>query len=276
VSTPSNRRFERHPKALFLFSLFCCFLFAACARPSSTATLSLTTTCVPSAHRGDREAGPDNSITAIKSAVDRSFPFLEVDVRSSPSGALFLFHDKNLKRNNFIGSEAFINRAVSSLTDEERAAIEIPNHEKVPTLTDALRVVSHSQSTAQLDLKPDSEEMVRNVVRTIRTVPGAIPNVVIQCQELACVELLRRDYPELKVLARIFDIRLLKKALALSPALVQIDADQLSADVVALIHGVGAKLLIKSLGTPPDTKESWNALCDHGVDIVLTDHPRDF
>ena len=45
---------------------------------------------------------------------------------------------------------------------------------------------------------------------------------------------------------------------------------------------VNSLLLVKSLGSPPDTKESpdrkesWNALCAQGVDIVLTDHPRDF
>ena len=231
---------------------------------------------MPSAHRGDREAGPDNSIAAIRSAVERSFPFIEIDVRLSPDGTLFLFHDRNLKPTNFIGSEALLGRPVSSLSDKERATIALPNFEKVPTLTDALSVVEHSQATVQLDLKPDSEEMIHSVVHTLRTAPEAISNVVIQCQEHACLRRLRRDHPDIKVLARIFDPQLLEQALELSPAIVQVDAEKVSADVVALVHDAGAKLLVKSLGAPPDTKESRRALCAQGVDIVLTDHPRDF
>ncbi len=276
MSTPKNRRSELRSAAISVLSLLCCFTFLACTRSPSIANPNPKAACVPSAHRGDRKAGPDNSIATLRSAVDRSFPFIEVDVRLSPSGTLFLFHDRHLKQYNYIGSDALVGRPVSSLSDKERATIALPNFERVPTLTEALSVIKYSQSTVQLDLKPDSEEMVHRVVRTLRTAPETISNVVIQCQELTCVKILRRDYPEQKVLARIFDLQLLAQTLALSPTLVQIDADKISADIVTLVHSAGAKLLVKSLGSPPDTRESWGALCDQGVDIVLTDHPRDF
>ena len=50
------------------------------------------------AHRGDHQAGPENTLSAFEGAVQQGFCYLETDVHCSKDGVLLAFHDDRLDR----------------------------------------------------------------------------------------------------------------------------------------------------------------------------------
>ncbi|WP_159592286.1 glycerophosphodiester phosphodiesterase family protein [Chelativorans xinjiangense] len=54
--------------------------------------------CAIAAHRGAWHAAPENSIEAIENAIAAGFDIVEIDVRQSADGQLFLMHDDTLER----------------------------------------------------------------------------------------------------------------------------------------------------------------------------------
>lgn len=49
-------------------------------------------------HRGDAPDGGENTLEAFRSAVDRGFGYLELDVRTTRDGVVMVFHDETLDR----------------------------------------------------------------------------------------------------------------------------------------------------------------------------------
>ena len=50
------------------------------------------------AHRGARFVAPENTLTAIRAALDRGADMVELDVQRSKDGRLVLIHDQDLRR----------------------------------------------------------------------------------------------------------------------------------------------------------------------------------
>ncbi|WP_372699620.1 glycerophosphodiester phosphodiesterase [Arthrobacter sp. JSM 101049] len=49
-------------------------------------------------HRGDAPNGGENTLEAFRSAVERGFGYLELDVRTTRDGVVMVFHDETLER----------------------------------------------------------------------------------------------------------------------------------------------------------------------------------
>ena len=50
------------------------------------------------AHRGDQDAGPENTMLAFEGAVRLGFDYIETDVQETSDGILVTFHDAILDR----------------------------------------------------------------------------------------------------------------------------------------------------------------------------------
>jgi glycerophosphoryl diester phosphodiesterase len=55
-------------------------------------------TILTSAHRGEHEHHPENSLPAIQGAIDAGMDFVELDVRTTSDGQLVLMHDPTVNR----------------------------------------------------------------------------------------------------------------------------------------------------------------------------------
>lgn len=97
-------------------------------------------TARPLAHRGLHGEGlPENSLAAIKAAIDAGYP-VEIDVQVSADGAAVVFHDWNLQR--LTGLDA----RVVNKTTRELAELRLPGGgEKIPLLQDVLALVNGQQ-----------------------------------------------------------------------------------------------------------------------------------
>lgn len=108
------------------------------------------------AHRGAWHGAPENSLAAIENAIRVGADIVEIDIRKSADGVLFLMHDDTLKR------MAGINRDAETLTmaelqtialrEDDGGAHRATTSETIPTLAQALEVI-RGRIFADLDLK---------------------------------------------------------------------------------------------------------------------------
>lgn len=74
------------------------------------------------AHRGSSKAAPENTLAAVKAAVEELADFVEIDVQESLDGILVVCHDLNLRR------LAGVNRKVKDMTWEELSGLDMGSH----------------------------------------------------------------------------------------------------------------------------------------------------
>lgn len=91
------------------------------------------------AHRGSSRSAPENTMSAIKTAIEELADSVELDVQMSEDGVVVLGHDANLKR------VAGINRAIGSMTFSELRQLDVGGWfseefagEQIPTLEEVL------------------------------------------------------------------------------------------------------------------------------------------
>ncbi|MFW9800454.1 MAG: glycerophosphodiester phosphodiesterase family protein, partial [Candidatus Thorarchaeota archaeon] len=116
------------------------------------------------AHRGDPERAPENTLLAMKSALEVGVDTLETDVRTTRDGYLVLFHDDDLRRTTGVDG------TVSESTLEELQQLDLgylfsPDGTSFPFRGKGLSVVTIQQAFEALpdckfniDIKsPDGE-----------------------------------------------------------------------------------------------------------------------
>ncbi|MGO4194296.1 glycerophosphodiester phosphodiesterase family protein [Rhizobium sp. YAF28] len=79
--------------------------------------------CAIVAHRGIWRDAPENSLVAIEAAIHAGCDVVEVDVRRSADGGLFLLHDKTLQR------MAGIDEAPEAITSARLASLALKNRD---------------------------------------------------------------------------------------------------------------------------------------------------
>jgi glycerophosphoryl diester phosphodiesterase len=228
--------------------------------------------CVPSAHRGERSRASDNSVEAIRAA--RGLPYVEVDVRLTADNDLVLFHDRRLSPVNFRGDAHLVGRPIASVSREELAAIRLPDGSKIPKLRTVLREARELGITLMLDVKVVNPRDFKGVMEEVHE-SGSESHVVVQCQTREALEYVRGAFPKVEVLARAHSESEVGVLLAQDPDFVQVDHDWNLSSLVAKIHEQGGRVVVKTLTPETDIPKEWRRVCEAGVDVVLTDRPRD-
>lgn len=112
--------------------------------------------CAIVAHRGAWRGAPENSLAAIERAITVGANIVEIDIRKSADGELFIMHDDTLLR------MAGIDRDAETFTMAELQAIALreddggeqrtATDQRIPTLKQALEII-RGRIFADLDLK---------------------------------------------------------------------------------------------------------------------------
>lgn len=229
--------------------------------------------CVPSAHRGNRAQAYENTIAAIRAS--EGVPYVEIDIRVSADNALVLFHDRRLSSENSRVGEELIGRPIASLSHEELAAIRLPDGSRIPKLRAALRSLGDQRVTFMLDIKSTSPRDFTRVMDEVGEV-NAESRVVVQCQTEAILRFMKTNFPNVALLARAHDPSEIDALLQYAPKYIQIDSEWSLSGLIPVIHRRGALVVVKTLSPGTDRPEVWRELCRAGVDVVLTDRPKDF
>ncbi len=118
------------------------------------------------AHRGFTKHAPENTIDALRNAIDAGFSWAEVDVQWSADGVPFLFHDRNFLR--FAGPSDM----ACHLPWQRIATLSLCHaHSKLafapPVLESVLAFAAHTELSLNLELKyhsvPDNTTMRKHL-----------------------------------------------------------------------------------------------------------------
>lgn len=281
----------KHPQACFQtkpctrhFVLLLLLLLVACSgtQPSGHIDKILEHFHDPSsdyvmvaAHRAVHLSYPENSLSAIKHAIELGVDIVELDVRSSKDGILVLMHDGTINRTTN-GSGRVEDYTFTEL-QEFRLKKKDGTHtsERIPGFEEALNT-ARGHIMVDIDLKTDQ---VKPIVET-----------VIRTRTQAQVFYFTDDYNVLKEIQDLDDgsmcmpiaysYEMADSALQLlSPPVLHIDHSFYSLEVTELIRKNNARIWINALGDfdekihRGDALEVVNTLLMHKANIIQTEEP---
>jgi glycerophosphoryl diester phosphodiesterase len=229
-----------------------------------------------SAHRGDREAGPDNSAAAI-AATANDADTIEVDVQPSRDGVYFCFHDPVFKASNSVVPDASWNgKRLGSLTAAQIRQVRTPGPKGEPILTfeQALAVAKQHRACLQLDMKTESNPTADAVIGLARAA-GMDRWIIVQCQLPTTVAHVRKEHPQVAVLARCRSEAMVRLGLNAKATIIQVDDEWATDEMRRRVRSAGAKLLVKVLGGKLDQPKVWQDRYAKGYHLLLTDKPRE-
>ena len=137
------------------------------------------------AHRGASSEAPENTLAAVRRAVQLGADMVEVDVQRTHDGVLVLMHDATLTRTTD-AALVFPDRAPWSVADFSYADLRRLDAggwmssryagEPVPTLLDVLRLLQGTRTGLLLEVKmPELHPgIAADVVSTLHAVPGVL------------------------------------------------------------------------------------------------------
>lgn len=238
------------------------------------------------AHRGASFEAPENTLAAVRRAVEVGADVVEVDVQRSRDGALVLMHDKTLERTTNV-RQVFPARApwrVADLSHDELLRLDAGSWksgahagEQVPTLDEVIQVILAGSASLQLELKAPQRHpgIVADLVAALSRAPGvaepaaAASRVVVQSFHVAAMKDLKTRLPHVPVgLLGAPDVANLP---ALGTWADQVNPHHWSVDrsYVAEVHRRGMSCLVWTVDTPRAMRRALRL----GVDGVITDRP---
>jgi len=225
-------------------------------------------------HRGGAESAPENTLPAIRHALDAGFDYVEIDLVLTRDGVPVLMHDATVDRTTD-GTGAVADLTLAQIRDLDAGSSYAPAFAgtPVPTAAEALDEIAGRHGRAILDLKG---------VWT----PEAAATLVDQIEERALTD---------RVVVASFDARTLALVAASSEVIARLaTVKSLPDDVVAAVQQAGARGIIvdrRALVQRPEavdelhaaglrvvaytlnTDRQWSAATDLGVDGIVTDDP---
>jgi len=223
-------------------------------------------TVLISAHRGDTENAPENSMPAITYAIEKGIQSIEVDVQLTKDGVAVLYHDPNLKR------MAGIPHRVSELTYDQLSKLAIGRDAEgqlvhIPMLSEAL-AEAQGRSKLLIDLKPygPSDALVEEVVKLIKTFEME-DEVYIQSFDKTALLQIRELEPEIKIGQILFFA--LGNLSSLDVDFYTIEQTMLTEQLVDRAHAVGREIWVWTVNSRKNMKE----VLKYKVDGIITDYP---
>jgi glycerophosphoryl diester phosphodiesterase len=221
------------------------------------------------AHRGNSRAAPENTLSAIRAAIDIGARLIEVDVRCTQDGVLVLLHDRTVQRTtNGRG-------AIDQLRwhDVQRLEVRGPNglRDGIPTLDAALAEVVAADATLVLEAKAPrrATDMMSGLLKSVDGA-AARQRVIFSSFDKRWLRELGRAEPDLKVnelrvwspvselLARASIVSVFWPAVLLDPT------------VVRRLHRTGRQVWAWTV----DQSFAMRLMQRRGVDGIITSDPR--
>jgi glycerophosphoryl diester phosphodiesterase len=99
-------------------------------------------------HRGAPRERPENSLAAMRRALELGADAVELDVHATRDGVVVVHHDASTRSRG----EGLPSRAIAELTHAELAAFPLPDGSPIPTLREILEAVG-ARATVYIEIK---------------------------------------------------------------------------------------------------------------------------
>lgn len=211
------------------------------------------------AHRGFEENALENSFESFDAALLAGCPQIELDVRLSSDGVLYVVHDADLK--SIAGSSG----AISSMSSEQLDATTMKNGEKVHSLKEIVQRYG-TQMMYLVEFKEDEQD-IEPFVDVIRSYPQAAANIQVQSFYKGVIERIHNRFPNMFTQLLINEPSDVQKAIDLDWLdSLAIDQAIISKNRIEKVHEAGKECWIWTVDNPQNIRRflSW------GADGVIT------
>jgi glycerophosphoryl diester phosphodiesterase len=218
-------------------------------------------------HRGANRYAPENTLPAIRKAVQLGADYVEFDIRPTQDGAYVLLHDRTLNRTTTgKGPLSKLSRAEVEKLDAGRWFGKPFAGTKVPALEDVLLALG-PHAHAYLDAKDIPPEKLLAAIEK----HGLMKRHVVY-QSPAYLARLKRLSPAVRLLPPLRSAAELDKVAELRPYGVDARWSALSKKLIADCHARGILVFSDALGRH-DRVEEYRKAIRWGIDVIQTDHP---
>jgi len=230
------------------------------------------------AHRGARSERPENTLAAIERAIEVGADVVEIDVRSSRDGELFLLHDATLDRTTG-GKEAGGRGPANRRTMAELKTLDAGSWfaaayqgERIPTLAEAL-ARCRGRIDVLLDLKESGADYAQAVARVLRA-RGEPARTILGVHSVVQAGRFRQRLPRVRQLGFIAAPQEIEAFAAAGVDIVRLWPHWLAGakgrERCKRVHDSGALLQLNgTTGTPQDILP----LLPYRPDLLLVDDP---
>jgi glycerophosphoryl diester phosphodiesterase len=201
VELAAERFFKKRKKAVISLAVILVSGIFFINYSVSEAIVYLKWDVAVASHRGDAINAPENSMSSIRSAIDKGVDAIELDIMMTKDGVIVLNHDDDLQRTAGVPS------SIKDMTYEEVAEIDIGilydesfTGERIPTLEQVLEEVSENDTFLILDLKSydRKEEFTDEIIRLIEKYK-AVDQVYVQSFNYDLLQEIRAKNEDIRI-----------------------------------------------------------------------------
>ena len=251
-------------------AVFACTVSAAAAETDSQRAAHAVTQIV--AHRGASLERPECTISSIRRAIEVEATAVEIDLRTSKDGHIFILHDATLDRTtNGKGPASELTLAELQQLDAGSWFDKKYRGEKIPSLVEAASA-SKGKIDLLLDLKEQGDAYDRKVVKIIRE-QGDPAGTIVGVRSVKQARRFRELLPEAKQLALIPDVESIEDFGEAGSNFIRLWPRWLaeSSEPVDRVRATGKRLHLN--GASGSIEETLSLLA-HRPDSLSSDNPR--
>jgi glycerophosphoryl diester phosphodiesterase len=222
-------------------------------------------------HRGMHMLAPENTLPAILACADDFIEWAEIDVRKTKEGQHVVIH------NGTVDATTDGKGSVAEMTVEDIKKLDAGSRfssrsagTRIPMLREAL-LAAKGRVNLYLDCKEIEPKQLVDDIRSTHMESQVIvydsPEVIARIREESNREIatMTKYRPHAMPLEEFIG--------KVDPAAVEVDADDVSAELCSSFHSRGIKVQAKVLGIAWDRPKVWTKMIDAGVDWLQTDEP---
>jgi glycerophosphoryl diester phosphodiesterase len=228
------------------------------------------------AHRAAHNGFVENSIPAIKHAMDLGVDIIELDVKVTKDSVVVLNHDGTIDRTtNGTG-----NPEEYTWAELQKFKLKMPDgtltNERLATFEEALNLVK-GKAMIDIDIKTGNLKPVVDAIKKT----GTQSQVFFFDNDYDGLKEVLSMMPEAIIMPRAYSYEMADSALKVfTPAVVHIDESFYTPEVTSLIRTKNARIWINALGEQDylihegDTEKALKNLLKYGANIIQTDEPE--
>lgn len=221
-------------------------------------------------HRGSKVRAPENTLSALKQAIDEGADFAEIDVQTTADGVVVLLHDADLMR------VAAVNRRLRDMNYLELKDIDVGSwfapefsSERIPTLQEAMDL-ARGRIKLNIELKytwpdPTLTQKVGNIIRQ----KNFAADCVVSSLNFRAVTEIKQAFPELTAGFIVF--KAAGNLARMQADFLSINAARATPRLVRQLHNRGRAVHVWTV----NDFNNFISMIEMGVDNIITDHPRD-
>ncbi len=256
-----------HPRQIVVFLI----LAAVVSLSGAAAILSrfdLHDNIQITAHRGSSFLAPENTLAAVRRAVEEGADYAEVDVRLTADGYAVLLHDRDLFR------VAGVTRNVADLTYEEIRTLDVGSWfsprfrgERIPLLSEVV-AFAKGRIRLNIELKADGapRRMAERVVQILHE-RDAVQECVVSSGDIEILEHVRSLDPTIRTGYVISQS--IGKVTALDIDFLSVSSRLATPGLIDAARAAGKEVHVWTVNRPRQMAR----LIDLGVDNIITDVP---